>query len=414
MAIERGIHNVRVMLACEDYPSLKDRQVTKIDKEFPIWLGELSGNQIEGLSYRIKAQYGGGIIALRNLDDPKKYNSSEFALIAVDELTQNPFSTFEQLRSCLRYPGIDDVKFIAGTNPGGIGHVWVKRYFIDKCFPAEEKEPGQFAFVRSLPTDNPYNSPQYIEQLNSITDPKLRKAYIYGDWDIFEGQAFSEWNRNVHVCKPFFLPYDWARSLTIDYGWTAPSAVYWRASNGDGQRFYYKELYKTNLTPTQLGEAIADMMDIKEMEAFMSNGIFTGDPSMWATKAGEEPIANMILKALESKGLSFGRHQIIPAANDRVTKVAKFREGLSIYENYDKQPTAKIIFFENCKEAIRTIPEMQYSLKNPEDVDTTGEDHAFDSVAYDLMTDIKAKIDIKELIRINQGAKTLTAAGDNW
>jgi hypothetical protein len=409
---KRGLRDVRVMLACEDYPSLKDRQVTKIDKEFPVWLGELSGSQIEGLSYRLKPQYGGGVIALRNLDDPKKYNSSEFALIAVDELTQNPFSTFEQLRSCLRFPGIDDVKFIAGTNPGGIGHTWVKRYFIDKCFPKEEQEAGQFAFIRSLPQDNPYNSKQYINQLNSITDPKLRKAYIFGDWDIFEGQAFSEWDRQVHTCKPFYLPETWERYITVDYGWTAPSAVYWVAIDPDGRRFHYKELYVTNHTPTQLGEKIANMTCLNNREEIIS--VFTGDPSMWATKAGEDPIAKMMQRAMASKGLVFGDKQMIPSPNDRVTKVQKFREALSVYDHYDGSKTAKIVFFENCKEAARTIPEMQFNLKNPEDVDTHGDDHCFDSISYGLMHGGGVKLNIKDILEINRQARTLTSVGDNW
>ena len=117
---EAGHKKVRVGLFCEDYPSLKDRQITKIQSEFPRWLGTLSDSSIEGMSYVLRPQFGGGVIALRNLDDPSKYASSEFAAAAVDELTKNKRAVFDQLRSIIRWPGIENTKFLAGTNPGEI------------------------------------------------------------------------------------------------------------------------------------------------------------------------------------------------------------------------------------------------------------------------------------------------------
>lgn len=411
---KEGHTNVRAMLACEDYPTLKDRQVTKIDKEFPSWLGEMGGSMIEGMSFRLRPEFGGGIIALRSLDDPNKFNSSEFALIAVDELTQNPFSTFEQLRSCLRTPEIDDVSFIAGTNPGNKGHKWVKQYFVDKCFPSEETEPEKFGFLRSLPTDNPYNSPTYLKQLESITDPKIRKAYLYGDWDIFEGQAFAEWDRDIHVMKPTPLPIQWTRKITVDYGWTAPSAVYFIAVSPENRRFYYKEIYRIGLTPYQLGEAIGEACSEEEKKVLMRSGIFTGDPSMWTSNAGEKPIARMIYEGMKSKGLDFSDKQMIKAPHDRITKVSKFREGLSAFKNYDGSTIANMVWFENCTNAIRTIPEMQFDKRNPEDVDTTGEDHAFDSIAYELMTSDMPVINVRDMVKVNENIPQLISVGDNW
>mgnify|MGYP001559724895 FL=1 len=110
---QEGHKRVRVILACEDYPALKDRQITKIQSEFPRWLGTLSENNIEGMSFMLRPQFGGGVIALRNLDDPSKYASSEFAAAAVDELTKNKRQVFDQLRSIIRWPGIEDTKFLA-------------------------------------------------------------------------------------------------------------------------------------------------------------------------------------------------------------------------------------------------------------------------------------------------------------
>ena len=115
----QGKKGVRAGLFCEDYPSLKDRHFSKIQYEFPEWLGTLNRSDHE---YILKKQYGAGVICFRNLDDPSKYQSSEFAAIAVDELTKDDYNTFLFLRTRKRWPGIERTKFLAGTNPGGIGH----------------------------------------------------------------------------------------------------------------------------------------------------------------------------------------------------------------------------------------------------------------------------------------------------
>jgi len=118
----QGHLGVRGALFCEDYPTLKDRQVNKIELEFPPWLGSLQTSNIDGLSFKARGKFGGWTIILRNLDDPSKYMSSEFAICAVDELTRNRKETFDQLRSIIRWPKIADTKFIAASNPGSVGH----------------------------------------------------------------------------------------------------------------------------------------------------------------------------------------------------------------------------------------------------------------------------------------------------
>ena len=132
------IRDIPVMLACEDYPALKDRQLVKLFKEFPKWLGQHTANhKIYGNCFLLEPEYGSGALCFRNLDDPSKYMSSEWAAIGVDELTKNKYGTFTDLRMRLRYPGIPDIEcqFVGGTNPGGIGHGWVKQLWMTKQFP---------------------------------------------------------------------------------------------------------------------------------------------------------------------------------------------------------------------------------------------------------------------------------------
>lgn len=174
------IPGIRAGLFCEDYPSLNDRHLTKIKFEFPDWLGTYNMSKHE---FTLAPEYGSGIIAFRNLDDPSKYLSVEFAVIAIDEVNRNPKSTFDMLRSRHRWPGIKDVKFFAGCNP--LGEAWVKNMWVKRLFPKEEKEQYEFVFVPALPTDNPYLDQSYYTALESLPETQ-RLAYLEGNWDAFD------------------------------------------------------------------------------------------------------------------------------------------------------------------------------------------------------------------------------------
>lgn len=175
-----GMKGIRAGLFCEDYPSLNDRHLTKIKYEFPDWLGTFNEAKKE---FTLKPEFGGGIIAFRNLDDPSKYLSVEFAVIAIDEVNRNPKATFDMLRSRHRWPGIKDTKFIAGCNP--LGEAWVKNMWVKRLFPPNEQEQYEFVYVPALPTDNPHLPPEYYKSLESLPDTQ-RKAYLEGNWDAFD------------------------------------------------------------------------------------------------------------------------------------------------------------------------------------------------------------------------------------
>jgi len=175
-----GIKGVRAGLFCEDYPALNDRHLTKIKYEFPEWLGVYNGQKNE---FTLNKELGGGIIAFRNLDEPSKYLSVEFAIIGIDEINRNPKTTFDFLRSRHRWPGIKDVKFLAGCNP--LGEAWVKNVWVKRLFPPDEQEQYEFVFVPALPTDNPHLPDSYYKSLESLPE-RERKAYLEGDWDVFD------------------------------------------------------------------------------------------------------------------------------------------------------------------------------------------------------------------------------------
>lgn len=179
MSAETGIKGIRAGIFCEDYPALNDRHISKIKYEFPEWLGTYSGQQHE---FTLNPKWGGGVIAFRNLDDPSKYLSVEFAIEAVDEINRNNFSTFVELRKRLRWTGIKNVKFLCACNP--IGEAWVKNMFVKRLFPTEEREQYEFIYIPALPTENPHLPPEYFKGLESLPE-RQRKAVLEGDWDAF-------------------------------------------------------------------------------------------------------------------------------------------------------------------------------------------------------------------------------------
>lgn len=175
-----NIKGIRAGLFCEDYPSLNDRHLSKVQYEFPAWLGSYNKSNHE---FTLSPEYGSGVVAFRNLDDPEKYLSVEFAIMGVDEINRNPVVTFRELRKRLRWAGIKDVKFLAACNP--VGEAWVKNMWVKRLFAPEEKEQYEFVFVPALPTDNPYLDESYYKSLESLPENQ-RKAFLEGNWDSFD------------------------------------------------------------------------------------------------------------------------------------------------------------------------------------------------------------------------------------
>lgn len=368
---KEGHKGVRVGLFCENYPALKDRQISKIATEFPRWLGTLADSQIDGMSFKLAPQFGGGVIALRNLDDVSKYASSEFAVAAVDELTKNQRDVFDQLRSIVRWPNIENTGFWGGTNPGEVGHLWVKKLWIDNKFGPEDPPPELFTFVPSLPTDNPHNAQSYLEELSKLPE-RLRKAYWDGNWDVFEGQYFTEWDRAKHVVTPFEIPKAYKRFRGYDHGREAPACCKWYAIDYDGRVFVYREFYARGLNVDQIAAEI-NRLSVGETYEYS-----VADPAIFANigfvdKYGGQTIAE-----------SFARNNImfIPASNRRV-------DGWNLMHQYlfwDEKTLPKILYFSNCGDSIRTIPALVHDSIKVEDIDTDGEDHAADVDRYFLMS----------------------------
>lgn len=399
-----GVKKCRVGLFCLTYNDLRDRQISKIQEEFPDWLGSVREDRAYGLCFRLHDEYGGGIIALRNLDDPQKYNSVEFAAIAVDELTENTYSVFNELRKRLRWPRVPGqpcfpsdfiFPFVAGTNPGNVGHKWVKGIWVDsqvkndyENFPKELLPiKDRFFFIQAKASDNAYNPPDYYE-MNLMTLPEdLRRAMAEGDWDQFEGQYFAEWRPKYHVIEPFDIPDFWTKFWAGDWGYYPDFfAGLWFAVSPEGDLYVYREVYDRKIIPSMWAEILIDrtgdeVLDYKKLDSTCW--------SKWMKGEGEEgvPIAN----ELENAGWVCTQADNSPGS--RVNGWIRLHEYLH-WEEDDKIPVdertlenlkvkPKVFIFNTCRNLIRTLPLLIHDETKQEDVQRKGlEDHAPDAFRY--------------------------------
>ncbi len=362
----RGFRNVTVGLFCEDYPALKDRHLAKAKFEFPAWIGEYNSTDH---NFVLRQEYGGGVIAFRNLDDVSKYQSSEFAVIAVDELTKNKEDVFTFLRTRLRWPGMEDPKFIGATNPGEVGHAWVKKRWIDKEHPSEEKEKDQFFYIQARAIDNPHLSSSYYEKNLASLPEKRRKAFLDGNWDIFEGQYFTEWNREKHVVKPFTIPSTWFRFRSIDIsGRNGITSCHWYALDYDKNVIVYREHYASGMDADEHADRIRQM---SEGEKYRYTVV---DNSAFSKEGYGETFEEI-----------YARHGValdIKSSKNRLTGW----DTVHRYMRWTETTPPKLKIFDTNVNMIKTLPALIHSETNPEDVDTRGEDHAADELRYFLQT----------------------------
>tara|TARA_R100001443_G_scaffold29636_1_gene42871 strand:+ start:1590 stop:3065 length:1476 start_codon:yes stop_codon:yes gene_type:complete len=331
-------------------------------------------------------------------DDVLRYQGLAFTWIGFDELTQwaTPFA-WNYMRSRLRSTAPDLPIFMrATTNPGGRGHAWVKKMFIDpapygKEFDATNVETGEVLrypsghakagkalfkrkFIPARLSDNPFlsKSGDYEAMLLSLPEQQKRQL-LEGDWDIKEGAAFTEFNRSIHVVEPFNIPSNWVKFRACDYGYGSYSGVLWFAVSPSEQLVVYRELYVSKILATDL----ADM--VLEREAGDGNiryGVL--DSSLWHKRGDTGP---SLAEQMISKGCRWR-----PSDRSKGSRVAGKNEvhrRLQIDE-FTEEP--RMIFFNTCTETVSQLPSIPLDKKNPEDVDTKAEDHLYDALRYGIMS----------------------------
>ena len=308
-------------------------------------------------------------------DDKYKYQGSQYDDIVWDELTQFAESQYLYLMSRCRAT-VDNIipRVRAASNPGGIGHQWVKTRFIDgrqpeRTFTLDNNRTA--VFIPAKLQDNQIlmqRDPSYWDKLMALPEDDKR-ALAYGDWDVFAGQYFREWRRDRHVIDPFTPPAHWRRWGALDWGFAQPLSFAVYSQDPDTMRIYrLREMYATELRDTEAIERIRSVVGNDRLDAIYA------DPSMWQRRSTDNALSTADIYV--RGGLS-----LQPANNDRLNGWRRVRELLA--DGRDGKPLLQVCA--NCAEMIRTLPGLVYDKLHPEDLDTDGEDHAADELRYAVM-----------------------------
>lgn len=350
-----------------------------------------------------------------------KYQGQAYDFIGFDELTHFQKSEYDYLISRNRPNGPGMLCYVRATaNPGGVGHGWVKERFITPAPPMQtvwedvevhhpdgrvETRRRSRIFVPSLLHDNPalmQNDPGYIVRLASLPEAE-RKALLYGDWDSYTGQVFSEWKNDpdhyidrkyTHVIAPFDIPDFWRIYRSMDWGYAKPFSIGWWAVDREGIAYRIKEWYGCKKGQPDVGlemspsEVFREVAEIERTHPLLRGKEINGvaDPAIWATLTGES-----VAEIAERHRVYFEKGD-----NSRLVGLMQVHERLKF--GSDGRP--RLFVFNTCREFIRTFPALVYDERHVEDVDTSMEDHQYDEVRYFCMA--------------NPVAARLVPVPDNW
>ena len=372
-------------------------------------LVELRNNHIEPMKAMLRGYakynqqerkftfFNGSTITFEFFDSDKdemKYQGVEYDVIFIDEATQFQENWLKIIASCCRGVNNFPHRIYYTCNPGGPGHSYIKRLFIDREF-RDNENPEDYVFIQSLVTENKAlmdASPEYIGFLQNLP-PKLKKAWLYGDWNIFEGMFFEDFRMNedgfdthqwTHVINPFPPKRHWPVYRSFDWGYNKPFSCGWWTVDDDGVIYRIDEMYGVEYSG---GEPVADhgvkwppekvFAEIKKHESehpYLKGKEIQGiaDPAIWDAESGIS-----FAETAAKYGVFFQ-----PGDNARIPGWMQMHYRMM----FDEAGYAQMYIFRTCKNFIRTIPTLEYDAHKAEDLDTKGEDHAADETRYFCMS----------------------------
>lgn len=387
---------IKASLMCLNYPGIK---VSIVRRTY----GELRQNHIipmkallEGVANYVESTremrfFNGSTVTFRycrTVADLDKFQGTEYDVLFIDEATQFTEEMYRMMCACVRGVNKFPKRVYLTCNPGGRGHGWVKRLFIDKAY-TEGEHGDEYFFIKSLVKDNKAltdSDPTYVKKLETLPE-KLRRAWLDGDWNIFEGQFFEEFTDApehykdriaTHVIDPFEVPRDWTIYRSFDFGYSKPFSCDWWAIDYDGRAYLILQLYGCTGQPNEgvkwdPDRIFAKIHQIESEHRWLAGKQIRGvaDPSIWDASRGEA-----IISAADRHFVFFQ-----PGDNKRLPGWMQCHYRLA----FDTEEKPMVYFFNTCRDAVRTLPLLCYSDSSPEDLDTSEEDHFADSFRYFCM-----------------------------
>ncbi len=331
--------------------------------------------------------------------DIYQYQGAEFAFIGVDELTHFTLAQWQFLTSRNRsaVPGVTPC-MAAASNPGNIGHAWVKALWIDRQ-PApgmdrpEQYDPADYAFIRATLADNPIYAEDaaYIKTLNALPTHQ-RQAFLLGDWSVVAGQYFDVFDVRRHTARAEHVHVElhWPRWISIDWGFEHPSAVYWHAVAPDNSVVTYREFVANHLSPRMLAQAIVER-SVLPPESVYPVGEFAGR----AASAGYSHSDRERIQAIYLSPDAFARHTSESTICDQLAEVLlradmpypapadddRIGGWMLLYQMLEQ---GKWTITGNCARLIECLPMLIRDPANVEDVLKVSGDDPADSARYGL------------------------------
>ena len=400
--------NTRSVIFRKTYPELYNNHIAPILTDFP-FLREYYSQQNKEIKFP-----NGSVLMFRHCQyerDLALHQGVEYHLLGIEEAGEWPEDWFWILKGCNRssIPGIEPKSAMTG-NPGGIGHKWLKRLFIDKQY-RDFEDPKDYVFIPARVYDNPALmdvDPNYINVLKANKNPLLVKAYLEGSWDLQAGQFFEELSRDMHIVDPFEIPDHWERFGAYDYGYNHPSVFGWFAVNEDGRVYLYREFVGSK---RQVEDLVREFMEHEDTTK-LHGGIY----------AGRDCFNKHDGVSIAEKFADYSDHNIVlePADVDRINGAMQVRDYLYPREDVDGKIKPMFQMFKTCPISFDTLINMQHDSKRPEDVlkidanaeDPFSGDDCYDMIRYGLMSRPRASEPV--VVEVKDRWARSKAASADW
>lgn len=318
-----------------------------------------------------------------NEADVLQYQGQAYEVITLEEATMFTEFQFQALTESNRMSGNMTEDFVPRMyftcNPGGVGHQWVKRLFIDRDYRGNEN-PDDYIFIPCNVFENKYimeRDPNYVKVLENLPEDR-KQAMLYGNWDVFDGQFFPEFRRDLHVVEPFEIPKSWNRYIAFDYGLDM-FAVLFIAIDTKGKAVVYNEIYKPNLIVSEACQTLKSQMRGRDYKDIIA------PPDLWGRN---RDTGRSTAEIFRQNGVVLKK-----ATNNRINGWLAVKEWLRVKKTRHEQTgenieMADMVIFNSCKNLIRCLPQLQHDDKEPNDCSNEPHEitHICDALRYFCIT----------------------------